>query len=271
LAAAFASFTASADELQRSYTQWSAEMAVLRLHLQQKEAELARERERSRHLRALAEVAAVLAHEVRNPLASMELFAGLLAQSDKVDGDEHDWVIQLLAGFRQLHATVSNVLHFHSSGRKIEFAPIEISRLVRQVVEFIQPLAERANVRTSFTDQAAGAFVAGNSEQLSQVLLNLAVNSIHATAGDGALAIRVVANDEHVEISVQDSGPGISADIRSRLFEPGFTTRAGSAGLGLAVCKRIVVAHGGTICVIPGQPGAMFVVRVPRLQDDQHA
>src|SRR5689334_24063101 len=87
LAAAFATFAASADELQRSYSQWRAEIAVLRQHLQEKEAELAQERQRTRHLRALAEVAAVLAHEVRNPLAGMELFAGLLAQSEQVQGE----------------------------------------------------------------------------------------------------------------------------------------------------------------------------------------
>jgi len=269
LAAAFATFAASADELQRSYSQWRAEIAVLRQHLQEKEAELAQERQRTRHLRALAEVAAVLAHEVRNPLAGMELFAGLLAQSDQVQGEERCWVMQLQAGFRQLIATVNNVLHFHSS-TPAELIPLDLSPVLRRAVEFTQPLAERADVQITLTDHLGDTRICGNEEHLTQVLLNLATNSIREMSGEGALAIRAIAIGNEVEISVRDSGPGIPDRIRERIFDPGFSTRAGSAGLGLAVSKRIVSEHNGTISVIPGQPGAMFVIRLPRLVDEAH-
>jgi signal transduction histidine kinase len=93
------------------------------------------------------------------------------------------------------------------------------------------------------------------------------MNSVRVTPGNGVLVIRGAANEKTVEISVRDSGPGIPAEIRDRIFEPGFTTRPGSAGLGLAVCKRIVTEHGGSIEALPGDPGAMFVVRLPRLKD----
>lgn len=266
LADAFATFTASADELQRSYAQWSAELAVLRQHLQEKEAELAQEREKSRHLRALGEVAAVLAHEVRNPLASMELFAGLLAESESLSDEERGWVTQLQAGFRQLNGTVSNVLHFHGKS-PVDLVPLEVSPLVCRALDFIIPLAERAEIEVRLTDHFGEARIAGNDEQLTQVLLNLAMNSIHAMQAGGALAIRGTTNADQVEISVRDSGPGIAVAVRDRMFEAGFTTRMGSAGLGLAVCKRIIGEHGGTITAVPGQPGAMFVVRLPRLKD----
>jgi signal transduction histidine kinase len=271
LAAAFATFTASADELQRSYAQWGAEVAVLRQHLQQKEQELAREREQSRHLRALAEVAAVLAHEVRNPVASMELFAGLLAQSDQLQGgDERGWVMQLQAGFRQLNATVSNVLHFHSSSRA-ELLPLQISPVLQRAVEFITPLAQRSNVDVTLVNHLDDASVCGNEERLIQVLLNLALNSVRVMSGEGALAIRGMASSNAVEISVRDSGPGIPDDIRDKIFEPGFSTRPGSAGLGLAVCKRIIAEHEGEIEIVPGQPGAMFVIRLPKTKDARYA
>jgi signal transduction histidine kinase len=266
LADAFATFTASADELQRSYAQWSAELAVLRQHLQEKEAELAQEREKSRHLRALGEVAAVLAHEVRNPLASMELFAGLLGESERLNFEERGWVTQLQAGFRQLNATVSNVLHFHGKC-PVDLAPLEVSPLVCRALDFIVPLAKRAEVEVMLTDHFGEARVAGNDEQLTQVLLNLAINSIRAMQPGGALAVRGTTNAENVEICVRDSGPGIPVEVRDRMFEAGFTTRMGSAGLGLAVCKRIISEHGGTIAAVPGQPGAMFVVRLPRLKE----
>lgn len=270
LAAAFATFTASADELQRSYSQWSAEVAVLRQHLQEKEAELAQEREKSRHLRALAEVAAVLAHEVRNPVASMELFAGLLAESEIIEGDERDWVMQLQAGFRQLNATVSNVLHFHSSSA-IDLLPVEVSALLRRAVEFMSPVAARSRVEITLTDHTDGARICANEERLTQVLLNLGMNAIHAMGYEGALAIRAAANAEQVEITVRDSGPGITDEVRGRMFDAGFTTRAGSAGLGLAVSKRIIEEHNGTISAMSGEPGAMLVIRLPRLKEESHA
>jgi two-component system sensor histidine kinase FlrB len=270
LAAAFATFSASADELQRSYSQWSAEVAVLRQHLQEKQRELAREREKTRHLRALAEVAAVLAHEVRNPVASMELFAALLADSERVQGEERDWVLQLQAGFRQLIGTVNNVLHFHSSATP-QLVSLEVAPVVRRAVEFLRPLAQRSNVSVTFTEHLDSACVRGDEERLSQVLLNLATNSVRLMAGDGVLAIRAVAYENEVEISVRDSGPGIPAELHDKMYDVGFTTRAGSAGLGLAVCKRIVSEHQGTIRAVPGEPGAMFVIRLPRLKDEGHA
>lgn len=270
LAAAFATFTASADELQRSYSQWSAEVAVLRQHLEEKQRELAREREKTRHLRALAEVAAVLAHEVRNPVASMELFAALLADSERLQGEERDWVVQLQAGFRQLIGTVNNVLHFHSSTAP-ELVPLEVAPVVRRAVEFIRPLAQRSNVSVSLTEHLDKARIRGNEERLSQVLLNLAMNSVRIMTGDGVLAIRAVAYENELEISVRDSGPGIPADVHDKIYDVGFTTAGGSAGLGLAVCKRIVSEHQGTIRAVAGGPGAMFVIRLPRLKEEHHA
>jgi signal transduction histidine kinase len=270
LAAAFASFTASADELRRSYARWSAEIAVLRQHLQEKERELEREREKSRHLRALAEVAAVLAHEVRNPVASMELFAGLLAQSEQLQEEERGWVTQLQAGFRQLNATVNNVLHFHASSQP-ERVPLELSPVLQRALESIGPLARRSNIELHLTDAIGDARVLGNEERLTQVLLNLAMNAIRLMPGNGVLAVRGCANGDEIEISVRDSGPGIPEAIRSKIFDVGFTTRAGSAGLGLAVCKRIITEHGGSIEAMPGQPGAMFVIRLPRYRADHDA
>jgi signal transduction histidine kinase len=270
LAAAFATFTASADELQRSYQQWSAEAALLRSRLQEKEIELAREREKTRHLRALAEVAAVLAHEVRNPVASMELFAGLLAQSEQVQGEERHWVIQLQAGFRQLSATVGNVLHFHGSGRA-ELVPLELSDIVSRAADFIRPLVQRSGVELTVVNHLANARVLGNEDQLIQVLLNLAINSLRVMPGEGALMFRATAAADMIEISVRDSGPGITDETRQKIFEPGFSTRPGSAGLGLAVCRRIISQHGGTIEAVPGTPGAMFVIRLPRLKGDCNA
>jgi len=96
------------------------------------------------------------------------------------------------------------------------------------------------------------------------------MNAIHAMGYEGALAIRATANAEQVEITVRDSGPGIADEVRARMFDAGFTTRAGSAGLGLAVSKRIIEEHNGTISATPGQPGAMLVIRLPRLKDKSH-
>jgi two-component system, sensor histidine kinase FlrB len=265
LATAFAAFTASSDALQCAYRQWSSEIARLHQQLQAKDEELAQERVAAQHLRALAEVAGVLAHEVKNSLASMELFSELLAAVPEIKGDAETWIRHVQAGCRQVTATVNNVLHFHARG-SAHFADLVIGEALRHAVDFVRPLASRASIDLMFSDCSEGATVLGNADQLSQVILNLTMNSITALAGRaGLIEIRVTTCAAEVRIEVHDSGPGIPAEVASALFASGVTTRPGSGGLGLAVCRRIITEHGGSIeAVEPARAGAAFVISLPR-------
>ena len=219
---------------------------------------------RLRHEQALAEVSAVLAHEIRNPLGSLELFAGLLAESD-LDAGCREWVEHMQAGLRTLAATVNNVLHFHSLPEP-ECAPVDMAELLEWARNFFLPLAAQSRVVLSLQNNVAGVLLQADRHRLEQVLLNLLLNSVRAmpTGGWIELGGNLLADGKSVALSVADNGPGISGENLARVFEPGFSTRPGSPGLGLAVCRKIVEQHRGTIRVAndPGR-GAKFTLIFP--------
>ncbi|HEV2398296.1 MAG TPA: ATP-binding protein [Candidatus Sulfotelmatobacter sp.] len=222
-----------------------------------------KEREHQRD-QALAEMTAVLAHEIRNPLGSLELFTGLLAES-RTDENCRVWIEHLQAGLRTLSATVNNVLHFHSEPAP-QFLPVDLGSLLEWAQEFLDPLARQSRIILSLQSQLSGYQFAGDRHPLEQVLLNLVLNSVRAMPAGGwiELAGRRLANGG-AAIVVSDTGPGISEEDLPRLFEPGFSRRAGSPGLGLAVCRKIVEQHGGRIeAANRAQGGAIFTVTLPR-------
>jgi signal transduction histidine kinase len=254
---AFRSFSEAAGSLEQSYAKLRAEVERLRLELEETQSKLRREQ-------ALAEISSVLAHEIRNPLGSLELFAGLLAESD-LSHDCREWVEHVRAGLRTLAATVNNVLQFHSLPEP-ERAPVDLGQLLGWARDFFLPLARQSRVALSLQNRVSGVFFSADRHGLEQVLLNLVLNSIRAMPGGGWIEIggRSLPNRTAVELTVSDTGPGIPPEHLPAIFESGFSTRAGSPGLGLAVCRKIVEQHGGTISAgsRPGC-GARFTVIFP--------
>jgi signal transduction histidine kinase len=254
---AFRSFSEAAGSLEQSYAKLRSEVERLRLELEETQSKLRREQ-------ALAEISSVLAHEIRNPLGSLELFAGLLAESD-LNPDCHNWVEHVQAGLRTLAATVNNVLQFHSLPEPAR-APVDLGQLLWWARDFFLPLARQSRVALSLQNRVSGVFFSADRHGLEQVLLNLVLNSIRAMPGGGwiELAGRPLPNGRAVALTVSDTGPGISPEHLPSIFEPGFSTRSGSPGLGLAVCRRIVEQHGGSISAgtRPGC-GARFTVIFP--------
>jgi two-component system sensor histidine kinase FlrB len=265
LAHDFALFTAAAGALESAYGKLQGEVVRLREQLAATRTELEREQDAARRWRALAEVARLLAHELRNPLASMELQAGLLTGSRDLGKEDRQAAGRLQAGVRFLTATLNNILHFHERAAQ----PVEASELgplVRQACDFLLPLAEQARVRLHFSDRLAGARVAADPYRLQQVVLNLALNAIRAMPAGGRLRITGWrGGDGRLQVSFLDSGPGVPVELREKLFAPGVSSRPGGLGLGLAVAKRILEQHGGQIRLLPTRRGAGFLVALPSL------
>ena len=232
---------------------------------------LEHDREHLRRQQALVEMSALLAHEIRNPLGSLELFAGLLAEAN-LEAESHSWIEHVQAGLRTLSATVNNVLHLYNTPQP-EFAPTDAGQLLDWAYNFLLPLAKQARVEMQIVNGLSGVIIHADRHRLEQVLLNLALNAFRFMPGGGWLSIRGVdcapagseESDEGVEIVVRDTGPGIAPDDVPRIFEAGFSTRDGSSGLGLAVCHRILEQHRGSIAV-ESRPGcgATFRLRLPR-------
>lgn len=224
---------------------------------------LARERDQLRREQALVEMSAVLAHEIRNPLGSLELFAGLLADSALPEQCRH-WVGQVQAGLRTLAATVNNVLHFHSLPPPERMA-LDLGQLLDWTAGFLSPVARQARVQLCLRNSLQGVQFSADRHRMEQVLLNLVLNALRAMPGGGWVEIigRPSA-DGAATISISDTGPGILAKDVERIFEPGFSTRPGSPGLGLAVSRKIVEQHGGVLVAANrAGAGASFTLTLP--------
>ena len=144
---------------------------------------LEQRRDQQQRDRALAEMSATLAHEIRNPLASLELFAGLLAEA-RLSEECQQWVEHVQAGLRTLAATVNNVLHFHSLPC-LERAPIDLGSVLDWAGSFLAPMARRARVELSVHNRLRGVLLAADRHRLEQVFLNLVLNALRAMPGGG--------------------------------------------------------------------------------------
>ena len=242
---------------------------ILRDVTAQKRAE--QERETGRKAMALAEITTTLAHEIRNPLASLELFAELIENDDERRGE---WISHLRAGIRSLSGTVNNVLSFHGSG-SLALTPVALSAVIGNAIQFIQPLADQAAVSLEWCGGHDEIHVMGNASALQQVVLNLVSNAIRHTPAGGTVraSLRVAksgakgknyGDDEQLIAEFSDTGCGIRADQINRIFEPGFSGGGDSSGLGLAVCERIMKQHGGRISATNcAHSGAQFTLHFP--------
>jgi signal transduction histidine kinase len=264
LAQAFVVFNAAAGALEHSYQELQQEVLRLAKQLAAAQQELEGERQAARRAQALDQMARVLAHELRNPLASMELFAALLAGSN-LRQEQRRWVQGLQAGIRLLGATVTNVLQF-SATEIADLVPVALGELVRSTTEFLQPVAAQARVEIMFQDRCPGARIAADPPRLQQVLLNLALNAVRAMEQGGELRFTSTSiGNNRVELAIADTGPGIAPEHRAKIFDPGFTTRPGRAGLGLAVCKRILQQHNAEIRLRSTETGCCFVLTLESL------
>jgi two-component system sensor histidine kinase FlrB len=226
-------------------------------------------REASRQMVALAEISTVLAHEIRNPLGSLELFASLLAADGNLCEQSREWTRHLQAGVRALAATVNNVLRFHIHG-SVQRVPLNLRELLRNGIEFVRPLGQQAGVAISLEEELGEIEVMADSGALQQVFLNLAHNAFRHSQAGGSFRIRawLAANSRSrmAIVEFSDTGSGIRPEDLPHIFEAGFSGHHQSTGLGLAVCRRIVLQHQGVISAISklGE-GSTFHMELPVL------
>lgn len=230
--------------------------------------QLAERAERADRLKQLGEMAAGVAHEIRNPLNGIEGFASLLVR-DLPEGDKRRRFAQLIVeGVRDLNRTVTGLLEF-TRQRPLERRAHDPADLVRAVAEIARADPGSAGARIDLGGSwPAGARVQVDGPQVKQVLLNLVRNAIEAAGeshpGAGRVAIAVDPAPDGVSISVDDDGPGVPPESRQLVFTPFHTTKERGTGLGLAVAYAIVQLHGGALSVEDGPlGGARFRVILP--------
>lgn len=224
--------------------------------LQQREEQQER-LERERRLAMLGEMSAVLAHEIRNPLASLKGHAQLLMERLAADTKEYRKAERIVTEARRLETLSSTLLDFVRSGA-IERKPVDPAELVRQCV------ADIDHDRIVVDAASAPPTWSLDPLRVQQVLTNLFENALQASAEGQIVETRVAREGDDLAITVRDHGRGIPVEELERIFDAFRTHRTQGTGLGLAVAQRIVELHGGTISA-QNHPdgGALFTVRFP--------
>jgi len=218
----------------------------------------------SEKLAALGQLAAAIAHEVRNPLAVVRSAAqGLGETLPAADADGHRAASFIVAEVDRLSSVVTSLLAF-ARPLQLQTRPTAVPEVVARAVTLAGADLAAKRVRLARDEAAALPLVQADGDLVCQVLVGLLANAAAATPAGGEVLVRARASQDAVELAVADSGPGIAPELRARVFEPFFTTRPNGTGLGLAVARQIVEAHGGRIDVAdhPGG-GACFTVRLP--------
>ncbi|MEM1246936.1 MAG: ATP-binding protein [Acidobacteriota bacterium] len=218
------------------------------------------QREEEKRLRSLGEMSAVLAHEIRNPLASLKGNAQLLEESLPRDTPQQRKAARLVRESKRLQRLTSDLLQLARS-EQLHLSERSVHRLLTEALEIVG--LEPVQARCEPADLAWKV----DGDRLRQVLVNLLSNAKEAAGEDG---VRVAARQTagSLEVDVEDDGPGIPPDELERIFEPFFTTRTTGTGLGLAVSRRIVELHGGSLTAVSEAPGARFTISLPRMEQD---
>jgi len=224
------------------------------------ERELA-ERER---LAMLGQLAATVSHNLRNPLGAMKTVLQVQLENRDLPPDVRQDCTLVLSEIERMSAKLAQLLHFAkpsaSRGRVIAAAVAE------EVATLFRPDAERRGVRIEVDARAGDACVLASEEALNEILSNLVVNAIEAQPDGGRVSVALASDGRHLDIRVEDDGPGMQPGVRDKIFQPFFTTKATGTGLGLAIVARRVSEMGGTIaCESPlaGGRGTRVHVSLP--------
>ena len=225
----------------------------------ERDAMTARLRE-AEQLAQIGQLAASLAHEVKNPLAGIS--GAIQVMRANLEPTDPHWPVlgEVLRQINRLDRSVKDLLVF-ARPKPPQYQRCDVPRTVERVLDLLRKEPEFERVRFEHSLPANMPTVAADEHLLEQLLMNLLLNAAQASSPGGLVRLSAVAGDGNVQIGVQDRGCGMTAEVLRRAFEPFFTTKARGTGLGLPICRKIVEAHGGEIAVrsVPGEGTAVTV------------
>lgn len=207
----------------------------------------------SRHLAIVGELAASLAHEVKNPLAGISGAIQVIRASLDDQHPHREIIDEAMLQIDRLDAAVEDLL-VYARPKAPNRSHLDLAGLMRRVMIILREVPAFRGIDVQFEPPADGIEVAADEAQIQQVLMNILINAAHACDAVGRITCRIRAMPADALIEIEDNGVGIPPENLERVWEPFFTTRARGTGLGLAICKRIVEAHGGNIR-LDSEPG----------------
>ncbi|BAF60221.1 MAG: hypothetical protein HPY89_01610 [Pelotomaculum sp.] len=217
---------------------------------------------RAERLAALGRAAAVIAHEVKNPLTSIRLALYSIEKKSAWKMDFHEDLKILKEAVDRVSRTTEDLLHF-STDTNLRVKEVDLNELLKCLVaEFKKQNGKDIIIETSLNKPVPP--VLADCEKLNEIFRNLLSNAVAATGSGGTVRISSSPSFDHVAVTVEDWGSGIPVEIQQKIFEPFFTTKQSGTGLGLAIAKKNIEAHGGTI-EVKSEPGwgTKFIVTLP--------
>ncbi|SFE03735.1 PAS domain S-box-containing protein [Paenibacillus catalpae] len=213
---------------------------------------------------ALGELAVGVAHEIRNPLTGIRGFVHLIGETLRRNGivKEQEYVSLILTELSRINELVSEMLWLRKP-KESSMERIDMTKLIHDILPLIQVDTNMKNIHLDTYGIAHSKSVIANMSLLKQVILNLCKNSIEAMETGGTLVLGLREGHQSVTIFVQDSGPGISAEVMDKLFTPFFTTKQTGNGLGLFISKQIIVEMGGELAICSTSTGTVASVTFP--------
>lgn len=239
-------------------------IGTVKVFQDQTEIELLRTRlQHQDRLAAIGQMAATVAHEIRNPLGGIRGFAALLARDIGEDDPRARLVEKILVGAKALERVVTDLLEF-TRPLQLRLQSTPPREIVASAMGYIDLGAREIEIE-NLVD--AGALVVADPDKLRQVLLNILINAVQSIDNEGRIRVASSQRDGWVELCVSDNGCGMSERQLDQIFSPFYTTKEKGTGLGLAIAAKIVEAHGGRIAVVsaPGA-GSTFTIALPRAE-----
>ena len=218
---------------------------------------------RADRLSAVGQLAAGLAHEIRNPLASIEGAVDILERGADSGETRTEFLAIIKKESRRLNGLLTNLLDF-ARPRQPRIREVNVRDVIDSVVDLTTHTAGRGGIRLQVETPEEVPPIEGDAEQLQQVILNLTLNAIQAMPEGGRITLHAHRRGDSLAIHVADEGGGIEADEIDKVFDPFYTTKRSGTGWGLSVAHQIVARHGGTIEVKPNpEKGMSFTVLLP--------
>lgn len=256
--------------LQREIKEWNKE---LEKRVRQKSQELERAHQeiiQAEKLAAVGHVSAGMAHEIRNPLNSINLFAQILLSENEISAENKGYLSKIVSEVERIdNILVQMLASSKSEGMNVQ--KINLVEVIKTVIASSKPLLEAQKIELVLDIDQNAPFLQADPLEIEQIFTNLIGNALHEMPDGGCLGVSLISDAEKLQVKISDTGSGIPQENIQRIFDPFFTTREKGTGFGLSVVLRIVKNCGGKIWVEnQSDRGACFFIELPLLPDSVH-
>ncbi|MFQ5592352.1 MAG: ATP-binding protein [Phycisphaerae bacterium] len=242
-----------------AYTEWYA------AKVRAEEHDLVEERlTRAEHLAEIGQLAASLAHEIKNPLAGISGAIQIMRDGMQDDDARRAIINEIIGQIKRLDETVKDLL-LYARPTPPKRTVFVLDQAVKRVLKVLHEEPALQRVRVEMGEVCEDTMLQADTRQVEQLIINLLINAAHASDHGGRIQLAITGDADHLRLIVRDNGAGMPPEIQRRAFEPFFTTKAKGTGLGLSICRRIAEVHGGTIRLESSLGGGtIVVVELPR-------